>query len=74
MNDLRVGIRESVLSGRVDDAKQLLNTHFPSVLTAEPSAHAQAQASIDDVWAFYKKVMPWLMSQDYVQGIFPFGN
>ena len=33
-----------------------------------------AQASIDGVWAFYKTVMPWLVAQDYVHAIFPFGE
>lgn len=32
-----------------------------------------AQASMDEVWSFYKTVMPWLMSQPYVTDIFPFG-
>lgn len=31
------------------------------------------QANSGEVWAFYKKVIPWLMSQDYVTAFFPFG-
>ncbi|KIP12830.1 glycoside hydrolase family 128 protein [Phlebiopsis gigantea 11061_1 CR5-6] len=32
-----------------------------------------AQADSGQVWAFYKTVIPWLMSQDYVTAFFPFG-
>ncbi|PSR73625.1 hypothetical protein PHLCEN_2v10544 [Hermanssonia centrifuga] len=32
-----------------------------------------AQATMDQVWSFYQTVMPWLMSQDYVTAVFPFG-
>lgn len=28
---------------------------------------------MDEVWAFYKKVIPWLVSQPWVDVIFPFG-
>lgn len=28
---------------------------------------------MDEVWAFYQTVVPWLMSQDYVIAFFPFG-
>lgn len=33
-----------------------------------------AQADSDQVWAFYTTVIPWLMSQDYVEAFFPFGE
>ncbi|KAF7797530.1 hypothetical protein EIP86_008730 [Pleurotus ostreatoroseus] len=32
-----------------------------------------SQASMDEVWAFYQTVVPWLMSQDYVTAFFAFG-
>ncbi|GJE84660.1 glycoside hydrolase family 128 protein [Phanerochaete sordida] len=32
-----------------------------------------AQADMDQVWAFYQTVIPWLMAQDYVTAIIPFG-
>ncbi|EKM59670.1 uncharacterized protein PHACADRAFT_192050 [Phanerochaete carnosa HHB-10118-sp] len=32
-----------------------------------------AQADMDQIWNFYTTVIPWLMSQDYVEAFFPFG-
>ena len=29
---------------------------------------------MDEVWAFYQKVIPWLVAQDYVTAVFPFGK
>ena len=42
--DRPVVIRINILSGRVDDAITLLNTHFPAVLTPNSPAHADAPA------------------------------
>ena len=33
-----------------------------------------AQANMDQVWGFYKTVMPFLTSQDWMEGVFPFGT
>lgn len=33
-----------------------------------------AQANMDQVWSFYKTVMPFLTSQSWMEGVFPFGT
>ena len=33
-----------------------------------------AQADMDGVWSFYKTVMPFLTSQSWMEGVFPFGK